>query len=365
MNTLNAKRPKRASSLAANIFIFALLPTCVLFFRISALFPAAVERFYSQGLFLKITQIQYIITRRFDFAVGEIVMDIFILYLLIKIILSFRALFGKRIAFKLFVRRFIKGFFFYAGIVYFLFMLFWGLNYHRKPLLELLLKPVDSAHSDISPQELSECTSVIMTRANKLSFAVNRNESGIFYLSERTRAAITLQAKPYMFSALMSKAGISGFYFPFTGEPVYNRHIVDVSLPFTIAHEYAHRLGFARENEANAAAYLLCLRAASPEIRYSAELTALTYLLSALRRNDETLFDKYYALADKSVKTDMRHRAAFWKNHQGIFNDVSDRFNDLFLKANMQRDGRKSYGRFVELLVILHREEMLADVYAE
>ena len=50
-----------------------------------------------------------------------------------------------------------------------------------------------------------------------------------------------------------------GFTFALTGEAAVNPQAPDVSLPFTMCHEMAHRMCIANERDANFAAYLIAL----------------------------------------------------------------------------------------------------------
>ena len=328
-------------------------------FRLSAFFPDAVEHVYSRGLFTVIVQIQYFFTGSVGFSVGEFIVYVFVLFLLVRTVFAFRSLLSKRISKKTFALKACKGLFLYAGIIYFLFIFLWGFNYNRKPLAELLLDSTKQNDADISTQELSAYAESIIVRINALSSLVPRDENKIFKLSDAQRKGIKYQAKPFMLSALMSKTGISGVYIPFTGEANYNRNMPNLSIPFSVAHESAHRLGFARENEANLIAYLTCLRSASPEVKYSAELYVLSYMLSAIHKNDELLFEKLLEHVNEAVKKDIRHRNEFWKSQRGAIYNISGSINNIFLKANMQRDGIESYGRFIELLILMHRKGLL------
>src|SRR5207248_11260701 len=91
-------------------------------------------------------------------------------------------------------------------------------------------------------------------------------------------AAPAVPPKPVYFSGLMSRLGISGVYSPFTGEPNYNALQPDFDLPFAVAHEMAHQRGFAREDEANFIAFLVCTKASNAYVRYSGYLGALRVL---------------------------------------------------------------------------------------
>ena len=56
---------------------------------------------------------------------------------------------------------------------------------------------------------------------------------------------------------MYSSMGITGFTCFVTGEAAVNPQIPATSLPFTMAHEMAHRLCIAREDDANFAALRL------------------------------------------------------------------------------------------------------------
>ena len=64
--------------------------------------------------------------------------------------------------------------------------------------------------------------------------------------------------------------GFSGYFNPFTNETQLNWHTPKNSQPITQAHEQAHQLGFAAENEANFIAFLVSNENNNIFIRYSA-----------------------------------------------------------------------------------------------
>lgn len=53
----------------------------------------------------------------------------------------------------------------------------------------------------------------------------------------------------------------------------------------------------------------------------------------------------------EGLSRDMAHYADFWRMYEGKTNEVADRVNDTYLKANRQEDGIQSYGRMVDLLL--------------
>ena len=57
---------------------------------------------------------------------------------------------------------------------------------------------------------------------------------------------------------MYSSMGITGVTFGITGEACVNPQIPDITLPFTMCHEMAHRMSIASERDANFAGFLAC-----------------------------------------------------------------------------------------------------------
>jgi hypothetical protein len=155
--------------------------------------------------------------------------------------------------------------------------------------------------------------------------------------------------KAVYFSGLMSRLGTSGVYSPFTGEPNYNAIIPDADLPFTVAHEMAHRRGFARESEANFVAFLVCTGSSHPYVRYSGYLGALR-VLSVLRRLAPERYPAVAALLGEGPRADLRAAERFWSRYAGRLSNASRRLNDAYLRANRVRTGVRNYGEMVSLV---------------
>ena len=341
--------------LLKNGIIFGMFPISFIFFTLSAAFPEAVECLYSRSVYQYIARVQSLFNA--PFSLSELIISLFIIFLMSRAILSFVRFVRGKTAFKDFAKKTLKGTFLYCGVVDFLFIFLWGFNYNRKPVAEL----VDLKEAAASPEHIAACLDALAERSGELAPLVARNVDGIFCLSDTARASVSLQAKACtsIFSKAMSKAGIGGFYFPFTGEANYNSCLPESDIPFTAAHESAHRMGFAKENDANFVAYIMCRESPLADIRYSAELTAVSYLLAALKSADEDLYKEKLPLINQFVKCDIKNKQQFWRSNRGWFMDFSEKWNDIFLKTNFQKDGNKSYGRFAEMLLSLYAAEKL------
>jgi len=154
-----------------------------------------------------------------------------------------------------------------------------------------------------------------------------------------------------VFSGLMSALGISGIYSPFTAEAHVNAQVPLTEVAFVAAHEVAHGRGFAREDEANFLAYVVCRSSSEPGIRYSGSLQALSHARGALGRLDRDLLEETTAQLDPGVLMDLQQQYRFWRSKETVLWEWSSRANDAYLKSQGQAAGVRSYGRMVDLLL--------------
>ena len=167
-------------------------------------------------------------------------------------------------------------------------------------------------------------------------------------------ACYGIRPKAVVLSVPMSYLGITGIYFPFYAEANVNTNIPGYVLPVTMAHEMTHAKGVSRENEANVTAYALCIRSQDDYLRYSGLMSAVSVTLNAL---SEESFEVLYECLLPEIKQEYRNANEHYAKYEGIIDEISGFFNDLFLKANGVQDGTMSYGRTVESLVALYREQ--------
>jgi hypothetical protein len=162
-------------------------------------------------------------------------------------------------------------------------------------------------------------------------------------------------AKRPLISPLLDWLGISGFYFPFTGEANVNRGIPAVSYPQVAAHEKSHQRGIGPENEANFFGFLAASRAPDPHSRYSAYLFAQRQLLFAMIRSDPIRVPGLVERRLPGVQRDVDDLIEYWARHRGPARRVSRALNDAYLRTNRVEGGVASYGRSVELLIAYSR----------
>ena len=164
-------------------------------------------------------------------------------------------------------------------------------------------------------------------------------------------------AKPILASKLMNYTNITGIYSPFTAEANVNVAVPDSTLLFTTMHEMAHQRGYASENEANFIAFLTCIHHPDPDFIYAGYLSALNYTNVALAKVDsESLIELNAQLSD-GVRRDMRYLNEFWAQYEGKVEETFNSMNQTYLTLNGIKDGVRSYGRVVDLLLAYYDHE--------
>lgn len=209
-----------------------------------------------------------------------------------------------------------------------------------------------------------------LQKAKTTRKSVNENRQGVFIVSDlkslqneilRRQKLLpdfitdkknneTNAFKPSLFKNVMSFTGILGYYNPFTAEAQYNSQLPSSYLPFTLAHESSHQLGFAREQEANFIGYLIGIKSENPELRYSTEYFTLKSLLNSIIFEDEDFVKAVLKDYSEAMKRDRLYEKKFVAEHQGFLNEFFGFTNNIFLKSN-QQDGSVTYSYFVDLLV--------------
>ena len=332
--------------------------------------PDMAEEKYSREIYPAIISSWGRLTSKFSFSAAEIVVYVLALLVIARLFRGFVRILRERTAAGRMYHLLdlaLSGAVF-ATALCFLFITLWGLNYNRLPFAEtsgLKTAPVSAKVLETSCRLLAEQT-------NELREETREGDDGVMALSVplrntfgrardgyKTAAAEfeTLggidpgQAKPVLSSKFMSYAGITGVYFPMTAEANVNTDVGAAEIPFTICHELAHRLGYAREDEANFISWIACSNSPYEDFRYSGAIMALTHLLNALKEIDSAAWGRIRGSCSPAVNRDLNAMGQYWLLYEGPVSDISETINDRFLKANKQEDGVQSYGRMVDLVI--------------
>lgn len=177
--------------------------------------------------------------------------------------------------------------------------------------------------------------------------------------------------KPMFFSDFMCQQHMEGYYFPFSMEANYNDVMNEILKPACMCHELAHLRGYIFEDEANFIAYMACVQSDDSFFRYSGYLSVLNYLnndLYGAYQKNSTLFAEVAeeippVIVDSRVHEDNTFVSdEEWDRINGkalldteVVDAAADVYLDVTLKANGVSDGKISYSRVVELLLLYYR----------
>ena len=270
-----------------------------------------------------------------------------------------------------------------AGVafVYLVHTLMFGLNYHAGPLSADIRLEVAQYTLD----ELKEATIYYRDQANTFSELVKRDEQGNVQFAEfetladqagegfrhltyersfSVFAGSTLPVKKLGLADLYTSMGITGFTAGITGEAAVNPQIPDVALPFTMAHEMAHRMCIASERDANFAAFLVCSHHTSLEYQYSAYFNAYRYCYNALANISTQASASATSEVSSGVgvllQRDLAYYNTFFNSHRDeAATRLADTVNDTYLRTSGDKAGLASYGRVCDLLVNWHIQEVV------
>lgn len=248
------------------------------------------------------------------------------------------------------------------------FLLMWGLNYQRQPIedrmnldlraegrqeaIEVGRRIIDGINRNYSTREVATATGTSM---------MTIGQQGLFQAIENSFQLETSlgtasqggfgNPKPLIFSRVATWLDIRAVYIPFTGEATYNENLLDCDLPFAIAHAKAHQRGFAREDEANFIAFVVCIKSTDPYVRYSGYLHGLK-VLDFLAKSDVQDTEALKAQIAAGPAVDVRARESFGvRSKSSTFAPIADSITNIYLRANRIRGGLKNFSEDTPLIV--------------
>lgn len=257
--------------------------------------------------------------------------------------------------------------FFYSTFVFTLAPGYQGSTLDQK--LELSADPVSAA-------ELYDTAVYLTDEINKIIDSIDFTPSGasimpydLDEMNDKLAVAYKKAAKKYDFisplnsnlkyfilSEPMSYTHITGVYTFFTGESNINVNFPDYTIPYTAAHELAHQRGTARENEANFVAFLACMESDDAYIRYSAYTNMLEYVLSALSGASSELYSSMWEMFNGKTIGEFNAYSIFYKKYQqSTVSNISSTINNTYLQSQGVKEGSRSYGLVVDLMVAYHK----------
>lgn len=353
--------------LSIQLLLIVLAGCCYVITRFYPIDPMFIETSYSTGWNQAFIQRFSQLTGLIPFSLFECLIYLAVLTLLIAFLYYlFQIIHHPHQRLTLFIKGFLQLMTAFS-IGYLIFLLFWGMNYHRASL-ETSFSLSTTTHSK---EELIELYTHLIEMANEVRPLVDENEDGVFkaftdYRGVFKRASLGYveasktypvlsgnygDPKPILASNWLNYTNITGIYSPFTAEANVNIATPDSTLLFTTMHEMAHQRGYAHENEANFIAFITCLSHPDADFIYAGYLSALSYTNVALAKVDRETLIQLNEQLDESVRRDLRYVTAFWSQYEGKVEETFQSMNQSYLTFNGVSDGVQSYGRVVDLLL--------------
>lgn len=314
---------------------------------------------YSTSFYPKYNQSLIQFSSRFNFSIGELFYLIFFIGLISIVLKTIRfKVYNDRINW----RKTLINLLVICNVFYFLFNISWSFNYSKKSFTN------DFYLESLSIDELKYMAENELALAKLYREKSLEDENGVFKLKlseqdlekEIIKNQFSLYGlpflqsqyfveleniKPSIISEGLSYLGVLGYYNPFTAEANYNQKSTQLDRPFTIAHELAHQIGYAPENEANFIAYIIADQSDNDDLKYAAHYKTLMNVLRQIIQVDpEFVKNKIDNFSDK-MQRDRENEIAHAQKYLGLANDAFSNLNDTFLKANNQ-EGISSYSKY-------------------
>ena len=329
--------------------------------------PEWVETLFARGLYPVVREVVGTLTGWTSFSFTEAGLILFASLLVYRLLRARRGVARGARTWRNVGAHFVSGTLALTGLFYAWGMFGWGFNYYRQPFLAT--ENLD--RTGITAQELQAVAFDLVDEANPLRRSVEEDDGGVMRTDDLPRRAIGRAGKAFAsldveyaslrdgfvsrpkgpVAPLLPWFGVSGVFFPYTGEAHVGLEQPPAGQLFAACHELAHQLGWAREEEANFVGYAICRRHPELDYRYAAAQGALRYVLHTLRAVDPDGAAAVTAALDDGIVRDWEASRTFWLAHDTFVGDAAERVNDAYLKAQGQEAGVGSYGLMVDLLV--------------
>jgi len=330
--------------------------------KILSLFPDAVEKYYSNGIYPVIARLQRLLFGWLPFSAGDIFYGLVGAGLVYGLVMLIRRTI-RRQANGAYFKAVLRNTVFILLLVYVYFNLSWGLNYDRRGIayqLQLNVLAYSTSELDTLLRQVIVKLDGVDSLAH-LQRAAQADNSTLFDGAVHSYKALSSQdvrfaypsssVKASLYSYLGDYLGFGGYYNPFTGEAQVNTTMPVFTRPYTTCHEIGHQLGYAKENEANFVGYLAARQSNDPAFRYSVYFDLYLYAARELYMRDSMLLRPLKARLSSSVKADFKELQRFNRQYENPFEPVVRRLYGGYLRVNQQPQGMRTYNEVVAWLV--------------
>jgi len=337
----------------------------VLALQVIWFFPGFVEQFYSNGVYISVSEVLRVAFGKIPVSVGDLIY-LLLICLGIRWFWLRRGTWKKR--WKSNLLKIVNAF----AIVYFFFHLLWGMNYYRVKLFDKM-----KIEREYTNKDLLEFTQKLIAKTNEIHSKIvkDKNQKVIFPYSQESVFEMNVDGyrnlsrqypyleyeepsvKKSLLSMPLTYMGFAGYLNPFTNEAQVNDKIPMYNFPTTTAHEMAHQLGYASESEANFIGYLASIRNKDAYFQYSGYSYALKYCLHNWKIRDEKILKQLLPTIHPGILKNYDDAEKFWSQYDTFIEKGFEVFYDNFLKFNQQKDGLESYSKFVDLMVNYYKQQ--------
>jgi len=274
-----------------------------------------------------------------------------------------------------------------CSLVYLLHTLVFGLNYYAGDLAD----DIRMEKRPYTVEELASAATYYRDMANLLAVQVPRDGEGNAKFNDFEVLAVqaadgfdtlvhgysypifagnTQPVKKLGWADMYSSMGITGVTMGLTGEAAVNPQIPDVTLPFTMCHEMAHRMSIATERDANFGAFLACQANEDIQYRYSGYFMAYRYCYNALISANTVAASgaaaRIASEASPQLQQDMKNYTLFFSSKRDEkATEFANTVNDTYLKTSGDEAGVASYGEVCDLLVNWHYKTIVLPSITE
>ncbi len=246
----------------------------------------------------------------------------------------------------------------WSAVAYLAFLLVWGLNYRRVPLVDTMAFDADA----VTPQAARRFADLTVGRLNTLAAEAHRVgwrdateidtalQGGLAHVASDLGLAMPIVGRPKhtLLDPYFRRAGVEGMTDPYLLETLVVRDLLPFERPLVIAHEWSHLAGLADESAANFAGWLACVHGSAAD-QYSGWLFLYQELAAALSREER---DVVAASLTAVPRADLAaSRARVLHNVQPRVSAAAWRAYDSYLKSNRVEAGTRSYGEVVQLVL--------------
>jgi len=303
--------------------------------------PDTIERWYSQGVYPHLQRIVTRLSNPVPFSLFDVLWVSAVAASAVLIRRSIARLGWMRGARHTFATLIVA-----AAVLYVAFLLAWGFNYRRVPMIDKVAFDPDrittTARRELAIRTVAELNRLYAPaheRPASLTVLAGAFHDAQAALGERI-PIVPGTPKATLLGGYFHAASIAGMTDPFFLEITLAPDLIDVERPFVIAHEWGHLAGYADESEASFLAWLACMRGDEAS-QYSAWLALLGHVGPIPR---EPALAPGPRLDIVTIQTRYRHT-------NELLRFAASQSYDKYLKANRVSAGIRSYDGVLQLIL--------------